>query len=320
MTDEQQKNLTNVVSVLEALPEPVKTSFFAAVGRMIGGVASFPAAWFRRPVQSFEDVTDGRSIVAKGLSQAVLEKAKSDPVIMQAAAEIYLPTVVRKVANRAAVASAAAEELVSNVGGAPEPSAPDDDWINTFIRYSEDASSERLQRLFGKVLAGEIINPGAFSPATLRVLSELDRKTASYFEWLWAKNIETEAVKQPEFDRGEDWEKIRHLREVGLISPQDAANFQPAWNPIVDGTGPWGFGSGNDHLLVSMAKSASTRIVVLNFSLVGLELGKLLPEPDFNKNLRDLANIFPKGGVARIELFHNGTSERLWTAPQSPPA
>ncbi|TPJ97432.1 DUF2806 domain-containing protein, partial [Mesorhizobium sp. B2-5-9] len=140
---------------------------------MLGGLVSFPAAWLRRPVQSFEDTTDARSIVSKGLAAALVEQTKSDPMMMQAVAETYLPDVLRKVHNRALVTSIAADELSRSADKGDKAQVPHDDWMNQFMRFSEDASSERLQLLFGKILAGEIINPGSFGSSTLRTVSEL---------------------------------------------------------------------------------------------------------------------------------------------------
>src|SRR3546814_13011379 len=57
--------------------------------------------------------------------------------------------------------------------------SPDDDWMNRFMRFAEDASSERLHELFARILAGEVVRPGSFGAATLRAVSELDQSIAN---------------------------------------------------------------------------------------------------------------------------------------------
>src|SRR5690606_35200779 len=103
----------------------------------------------------------GRSAVAAMLAKGVAEEALNDPIAMQAAAEIYLPTMVRKARNRVQVALLAAEHaaeaLADSEGGQAAP--PEDDWMNSFMRFAEDASSEKLQDLFARILTGEVTRP-----------------------------------------------------------------------------------------------------------------------------------------------------------------
>ena len=82
------------------------------------------------------------------------------------------------------IAVLALEDLRETAGALPPPrtEAADEDWLNVFSRYAEDASSERLQQLFAKVLAGEIRKPGSFSLSTMRFIAELDRETAAAFK------------------------------------------------------------------------------------------------------------------------------------------
>jgi hypothetical protein len=301
---------------IDALPDPVRTTFIAAVSRVLGGLASFPAAWLRRPVQSFEDTTDARSLVTQGLANAVVAKAASDPVMMQAAMEAYLPTTIRKVANRAATISVAAEEISQSTDKGDKARIPDDDWMNHFMRHSEDASSERLQLLFGKILAGEIVNPGSFAPSTLRAVSELTQEMARDFEWAWSRNFDAAMLKTPDFNRGESWSKLTRLREAGLVSPNDASRFSPEFNPVLKGLSPRMLGTQPHWLMIYLSAPGDKRVPMLPFTRIGNELGKLLPAPNWAANLRAVADVISKSGVARIDLFStDGVAEALWVAP-----
>ena len=81
--------------------------------------------------------------------------------------------------NVEAVCANAAEELLRETAvpdGKPEP-----EWISRFFDISSGITSEELQFLWGRILAGEIKRPGSFSLRTLDVLRNLSRKEAENF-------------------------------------------------------------------------------------------------------------------------------------------
>jgi len=85
----------------------------------------------------------------------------------------------REQQNVEAVCANAAEELQKETtvpDGKPEP-----EWIARFFDISSGITSEELQYLWGRILAGEIKRPGSFSLRTLDVLRNLSRKEAENF-------------------------------------------------------------------------------------------------------------------------------------------
>ena len=58
---------------------------------------------------------------------------------------------------------------------------PDHDWTARFFNYIQDVSSEEMQFLWAKVLAGEIESPGTVSIRALSILRNLDQATADLF-------------------------------------------------------------------------------------------------------------------------------------------
>ena len=58
---------------------------------------------------------------------------------------------------------------------------PDHDWTARFFNDVQDVSSEEMQKLWAKVLAGEVERPGSISIRALGCLKELDRDTANLF-------------------------------------------------------------------------------------------------------------------------------------------
>ena len=58
---------------------------------------------------------------------------------------------------------------------------PDHDWTARFFNEIQDVSSEQMQELWAKVLAGEVERPGNTSIRTLSILRNLDQTTARLF-------------------------------------------------------------------------------------------------------------------------------------------
>ena len=88
----------------------------------------------------------------------------------------------RKIENRAAVVQVAVDHI-NNESAKPgfedAKADVDDDWLNLFARLAEDKSSDELKGLFGRILAGEIRSPGAFSLRTIQFLSTLSKEDAT---------------------------------------------------------------------------------------------------------------------------------------------
>jgi hypothetical protein len=88
----------------------------------------------------------------------------------------------RKIENRADVLKHAIDDLNSDNAAGRNTDAQseiDDDWLNMFARLAEDKSSDELKGLFGKILAGEIRRPGAFSLRTIQFVSVLSKEDAN---------------------------------------------------------------------------------------------------------------------------------------------
>ncbi|WP_372767574.1 TIGR03899 family protein [Pseudoalteromonas sp.] len=59
---------------------------------------------------------------------------------------------------------------------------PDPDWIERFLELAEDTSNSNIQKLWAKVLAGEVINPGSFSYKSLITLKHITPKEVDIFQ------------------------------------------------------------------------------------------------------------------------------------------
>ena len=83
--------------------------------------------------------------------------------------------------NTGAVVGQTAELLGDN--DVPDQE-PDHDWTARFFNYIQDVSSEEMQLLWAKVLAGQIEQPGSVPIRALSILRNLDQASAKLFQVL----------------------------------------------------------------------------------------------------------------------------------------
>ena len=81
--------------------------------------------------------------------------------------------------------AAVVEQAALEVGDKDVPDhEPDHDWTARFFSEVQDVSSEEMQSLWARVLAGEVERPGSTSIQTLSILRNLDHNTSSLFRKL----------------------------------------------------------------------------------------------------------------------------------------
>jgi hypothetical protein len=83
-------------------------------------------------------------------------------------------------ANQANTIAAAIPQLASGETASEDP--VDADWFTRYLNTVQDISDERVQLIWGKVLADEIKEPGSYSLKTLDVLKNFSQKEAEIFK------------------------------------------------------------------------------------------------------------------------------------------
>lgn len=316
MSEQDQQGHGGLAEDLIGLPEPIKKSFFQAVGSLLEGLVALPVAKLNQLTQAINDTTAARTRTSAAIAKAVADDIVKDPDLVAVAAEVYLPTTMRKVGNRIKVAQRAAEHLseTADEADAGRTSAPDENWMNNFMRFAEDASSEELQDMLGRLLAGQILRPGAFSLATLRTLNELDQNLAKDFLQAWSRNVGKEIDYSQEWQRGEGYLRWQRLIEVGLLAPDASHRNLPEFEPDQDGNCLWTpMKAGSVWLTIAFREACSVSWPHIAFTRAGREIGSLLPCPDYADNQKQAALRLSKDGVSWIRLYEHGTEkEVLW--------
>lgn len=96
---------------------------------------------------------------------------------------------------------------------------PDPDWAGRFFDVAQDVSSEELQKLWARILAGEVETPGRTSLRTLSILRNMSQREAMQFLALMQFRVNNfifdDGLKGVSGDRFES-PKV-HLSHVGLL-------------------------------------------------------------------------------------------------------
>ena len=130
-----------------------------------------------------------------------------------------------------------------------EEHEPDHDWTARFFGDVQDVSSEEMQNLWAKILAGEVERPGSTSIKALGILKNLDKTTANMFRMFCSicvsirlDGITIDDARVPFLgdysegnalrDYGFDFGKLNVLSEHGVINPE-----YNTWHDYVSSTG-----------------------------------------------------------------------------------
>ena len=83
----------------------------------------------------------------------------------------------KRMANMQSIVGQAIEQMPEQVPDTPV----DHDWTARFFDNAKDVSNEEMQKLWAKLLAGEVERPGSVSLRTLSILREMTQKEAELF-------------------------------------------------------------------------------------------------------------------------------------------
>lgn len=253
------------------IPEPIKKNFFKAFGQLCTAAVEIPAAYMEGVAAERRAETQARVKLIEKSANEISEQMQFDPEYARAAVKKFGQRVVREQINLDRITEKAAESLTHFAEATPEqpevPQAPiSDDWLNVFEREAGQKSTEEMQAMFAKVLAGEIQKPSAYSIKSVRLLGSLDQRTANLFKRFCSMCIALQMhdhvidARVPSLGSnaasnglrkfGLTFDSLNHLQEYGLIisdynswmdySPSFGSAEQPVVIPFTFGHEKWG--------------------------------------------------------------------------------
>ena len=117
-------------------------------------------------------------------------KAEGDALIIKTKAHVEAADIMERAGRRIANSERRHQRNIESIVQKSSEALPNSvseepvshDWIARFFEASQDVGDEEVQRLWAKVLAGEVAKPGSFSLHTIATLRIIDRKNAGLFE------------------------------------------------------------------------------------------------------------------------------------------
>jgi hypothetical protein len=307
-------------SFLDALnlPKIVAGPAGEAIARLIGGAVDIPAAWLNQVAQGVKDKTEAKTIVSKAVADAAANLARNDPEVVHRAAHALLSKELRHQTNREAIARKALEKLSEDPTA--QTSKIEDDWLNVFERYAEDASSERLQDLWGRILAGQLRRPTSFSLQTLRFVSELDEHMVALFEKWSVRVIDGDFIANPP-KIGPEFTELIALDDFGIITGATGnlnRTFKHAEQPPEKFT--WGFKFKSHRMVVIISPPLNVVLDNVLLTRVGREIYSITKAKGSLEPIKAFADYFPKHNVEQIICLSDkpttdDASIILWSKP-----
>lgn len=297
MSEESSQNLPEkVANSIAGIPKALIPNSVKALDRLVGVAIDIPVAWLNQQKAKIDAKTKSIQTVEEAIGQAAARIAATDDDTVQNAVGALVRKEYRKQLNREAVATAMISELHSSDNSEAEQdkdrgkeASLDEDWLNVFERYAEDASTERMQNLWGRVLAGEVRKPGRYSMRTLRFLSEFSQADGLTFadfclsafgDWAPASLVKPE-------DRT-DIRDLIYLESSGLIQGASGLGLTITINFNDSGNGF--LREGNLLVVLQGSPNEQQSFPVCALTPLGQELLSLLPGRDVRAAARRVAH------------------------------
>lgn len=174
------------------LPATVLRNAAKAFGQLCSAIVGWPVAFLEGKVTEERARTESRLKLIRVSTDQIAQQMKVNPEYASRAANKFAGKIIREQLNLDAVSAIAVDELRADEPASStnqhanngEEKTINDDWLNTFEEEARQKSTEEMQLLFGRILAGEIRKPGSYSIRAVKILGELDQNTAALFKKL----------------------------------------------------------------------------------------------------------------------------------------
>lgn len=196
--------LTNVGDtfgeLVTGIPAPIRKNAAKAFARLCTAAVEYPVALIEGAIAEKRAESQARVKLINASASQIAEQMQTNPEYARAAATKFAQKIIRERVNVDQVSRIAADELKSEPSAIANDNAPEappisEDWLNAFESEAAQMSSEQMQRLFGKILAGEIRKPTSYSIKTIKLISQLDNRAAALFRLFCSLSISTRIPK-----------------------------------------------------------------------------------------------------------------------------
>ena len=226
------------------------------------------------------------SLTAPCIEVEPVDEEDSTP-LLELATGAAVADAIRKEINVAKAVTHAEAELRDDPTPVPEQNL-DDDWLYRWRDYAGSVSSEELQAIWGRILAGELKSPGQYSYRLLDFVRNLTKDEANLVERVSPFVLVDFVVRKPESplkDAGVTFDVLLQLQDLGILSGVEALGLSKTFSSnakdrfikilLCHGKG----------LLVEHENPDKTfklgAYVVTNLGKQVIRLGKFMPNEDY---------------------------------------
>lgn len=185
-------------------------------------------------------LSDGRTVARIGSGERLTTSEvapKADSLESRSIAEFVSERAVAETLRKEINVSRAvlhAESELAEDPGEPSTAKVDEDWLYRWRDSASSVSAEYLQQLWGKVLAGEIKSPKAFSLRTMEFLRNVSQDEAKEIELLATFVIQGCVYRDTQLleTAGTRFGFFLRMQELGLIIGVDAIGLESTLQSI----------------------------------------------------------------------------------------
>ncbi len=206
---------------------------------------------------------------------------------LQIAAASAVADSLRKEVN-VAKAVIHAEDDLKNDESAPSTKKIEPDWLYRWRDYAGDVSTNELQAIWGRILAGELKDPGSYSYRLLEFVRNLSKEEAQTIEKISTLTFVDFIAREPK--EALEAERISfsfllELQELGVVTGVDSLGLQRTINSTVKDKFTCALLCHRKGLLIEHAdpakKLAIAAYVVTNLGQQVMALGKFVPNETY---------------------------------------
>lgn len=181
-----------------------------------------------------------------------------------------------------------AEDILANDSQVPPERTVEDDWLFAWQEYAGRVSTEDLQQLWGKILAGEVKSPGTHSIRTLDFLKGISKSEAEQISKLAEFVIKGRIFRDLEQylkDAGLSFDSFLVMQELGILSGVESIGLETNFSSVIPDRFICPLVSNGKVLVVTHEDAAkSLKMKVYLLTTVGrqlLELGSFKPNVEY---------------------------------------
>lgn len=217
-----------VVGGLVNAPDWAQKAVMKVAERLVLPYVDIPVAWAEGVSTQIRARNEARANVTLKTASLLIENPQDNPVAARAMAR-EATKIFREQVSLEDIISIAAKQVEKEAPKDVPTGDITDDWLNAFEREAAAKSSDEMKEVFGRILAGEILQPGQFSIRAIRLMGSLTPNDALALRRLFGLmtitktlhlvlDLETAADQNGLSAFGLSYNTLSELGSLGIIS------------------------------------------------------------------------------------------------------